>query len=259
VEQLQAELAKHGLSATRQSASQWQHLKGPDRAALRLLHATNQMGVEDYAAWEGREGRTPEVTALLDKAEDMLPVRSAVLRAADSFLSQYLHGKITTKQYEESINSIRKTALGERLLTDGEVVNLLNVQSLAIATPRRHLSVAALTREYEDGVISLGEFEQHITDMGYSPDDVQILVQELLISAKRASERNARAAAGARRGALEKLSVAKMETAYLDGLLTLEEIRAELAVRQYAPSAIDTIISEFLVKAGLQAKQPPTA
>jgi len=258
-EQLQAELAKHGLSFTRQSAVQWQHLKGPDRAALRLLHATNQMGVEDYAAWEGREGRTPEVTALLDKAEDMAPVRSAVLRAADSFLSQYLHGKITTKQYQESINSIRKTALGERLLTDGEVVNLLNVQSLAIATPRRHLSVAALTREYEDGVISLGEFEQHITDMGYSPDDVQILVQELLISAKRASDRNARAAAGARRGALEKLSVAKMETAYLDGLLTLEEIRAELAVRQYAPSAIDTIVSEFLVKAGLQAKQPPTA
>ena len=256
---LDAELAKHGLNKKRQIALLWQHLKGPDRAMLRALHVTGQIDEQTYALWEGREGRTPEVTALLDKGDDMLPVRMGVLRAAESFLSSYLHGKITAKQYEENVNSIRKAPGGHDLLTDGEVVNLLNVASIAVAGSRRHLSVAALTREYEDGVISLGEFEQHVTDMGYSPDDVQILVQELLISAKRASDRNARAAAGARRGALEKLSVAKMETAYLDGLLTLEEIRAELAVRQYAPSAIDTIISEFLVKAGLQPKQPPTA
>jgi hypothetical protein len=256
-EELQSELARLGWSDKRQEGLRWQHLKTPDRATLRTLHATAGISDEDYAMWEGRDGRTPEVTALLDAHDDFSVARTAVLHAASHYASEYLLGHITRTQFSGAVNSIKHTVNARAILTDGEITALDSLPVITGLAPRRHLSVAMLMRQYEDGLLTLGEFEAAVLAMGFGPDDARLLVQELLISAKRAADRNARAIANAHRGKLAKLSLAKLETAFVDGLIDLSEVRAELTARQYASAAIETIVSEFLIKAKLQQSTPP--
>jgi hypothetical protein len=258
-QELLQELARHGWSEHRQQGLEWQHLKGPDRVTLRVLRATGQITPEDYAVWEGRDGRTAEVTALLDKHDDILPVRNAVLRTADGLASEYLRGRITQEQYHGGILTIARTALGFPMLTDGEVSAFQSIEGKGVGAPRVHMRLALLFREYEDGLITLGEFEQHVTQLGYSPDDVTVLVQELLLQAKRATDKAALAAHRAQRGRFAHLSVAQMKTAFADGLMTLDEVKAELATRLYAPDAIATIANEFLIAAKLRPVTPPQA
>jgi hypothetical protein len=95
--------------------------------------------------------------------------------------------------------------------------------------------------------------------MGYSQDDVTILEQELLISAKRASDRIAKATAAAHRGLLAKLSIAQIKTAFVDGLIDIGTVRTELTSRNFAPDAVDTLVNEFLISAKLRQPTPPTA
>lgn len=256
---LQTELALQGWSEARKMGLQWQHLKGPARPELRDLHVTGTMQDADYSVWEARDGRTPEVTALLDQFEDIRPARAAVLKAAEHFASQLLLGHMPSVQYQAAINSIAKTALGQPFLTAGEVTALLSLQGIAVAGTRRHLSVIQLFRMYEDGLITLNEFSQSATDLGYSPDDVRLLEQELLIAAQRAADRAAKAARAAERGRLAKLTVAQMEAGYLEGILDLPTIEAELAARQYTPDAIAALVAEFRTKAKLRPVAPPTA
>jgi hypothetical protein len=258
-EELLNELRQHGWSEGRQTGLQWQHLKGPDRTTLRTLHAVGAIADPDYALWEGRDGRTAEVTALLDQHDDWLPARNASLLAAHGFATEYLRGKITTAQFHAALDSVAVNATGQRFLTTGEVANLQLLTSGAVAGTRTHVRLNLLFREYEDGLLTLGEFEQRVTELGYSPDDVQLLTQELLIAAKRASDRAAAATTRARRGRLAHLTVAQMKTAFEQGLLTLDEVKAELADRQYAPDAIVTIADEFLIAAKLRTTTPPKA
>lgn len=256
-EQLLDSLRRHGYTDARAGALQWQHVKGLDRAALRTLHATGLMPDNDYQIWMRRAGHTDEVTTLMDQADDIAPGRAAALHAASFFASQLLHGKITSTQFAAAITSVEKNALGQRFLTPGEADSLRALEGIGVGGTRRHLSVGQLMREYEDGVITLGEFERHVTDLGYSPDDVTILVQELLISARRAADRVAKANAAAQRGRFAHLSIAQLETAFADGLIDQSAVRAELAARSYPPSAQDAVIAEMLIKAKLQSGTPP--
>jgi hypothetical protein len=258
-DELTNELALAGYSAHRIASLQWQHLRGPGRVELRTINATTTPPWQDYAVWEARDGRTPDVTALLDQYDDVRVARDAVLRTAEHFASELLLGKIPSVQYQAAINSIAKTVTGQPMLTPGELTALLSLQGIAVAGTRKHLSVPQLFREYEDGLITLTEFSDHVAELGYSPDDVRLLEQELLISAQRAADRAAKAAAAAQRGKLAKLTIAQLETGYIEGILDLATIEAELAVRQYAPDAIAAIVAEFRTKAKLRPVTPPTA
>lgn len=256
---LAAELALHGLSDKRQQGIYWQHAKGLDLQSIRTLRATGYFIDSDAEAWTARLGHDANVTALLFQAEDARPAREECLVAARHFAQQYLLGRITRTQFEGALNSVRHKIDGSPLLTDGEVTNFLQLPEISSAGARRHLSVNQLQRQYEDGLLTLGEFETAVTNMGYSADEVTLIVQELLIAAKRAADRNAKAAAAATRGLFAKLSVAQMKTAFTEGIMTLEQVRAELLARAYAPDAIDAIANEFLVAAKLRAATPPTA
>jgi len=257
--ELDRELTQHGWLDRRKDGLKWQHLKGPDRTTLRALHAVGAIDDADYALWEGRDGRVAEVTALLDQHDDVLPARNAVLLTAHTYATSYLHGRLTTANFHTAIDALASTSTGQKFLTDGEVANLKALTAGAVAGTRTHMRVTQLMREYEDGILTLGEFEQRVTDLGYSPDDVQLLVQELLIAAKRAADRAAQATTRARRGRLAHLSIAQLKTAFVDGLLNIAEIRAELALRQYSPDAIDTVVNEFLIAAKLRPPTPPQA
>lgn len=256
---LARELSLHGLSQARGAALQWQHAKPLDPKSARVLNATGQMDDNNFQIWMRRTGHTDEVSALMQQADDMTPARDACLAAARHFAGQYLVGRITRIQYAGALDSIKNNMNGAPLLTAGEVQNLNLIPEIGSAAIRRHLSVAQLQREYIDGLMTLGEFSQAVSDLGYGADDVQLLEQELLISAKRASDRAAKATATALRGKYAKLTVAQMKTSYENGIMDLAEVRQELTVRNYAPSAIDAIAEEFRIAAKLQTGTPPTA
>lgn len=250
-------LTRHGHSSKNQFALARQHQKNPSVADLRDLWATGNITDVDRNAWLHNEGYSDAAIRTLDAAADWSPARFASLRAAEAYASQYLHGKITQTQFHLALDTLAASSTGQKFLTDGEVANLKALTAGAVAGTRTHLRVTQLMREYEDGLITLGEFEQHVTDLGYSPDDVQILTQELLIAAKRASDRAAKAASAAQRGRFAHLTVAQMKTAFTEGLLTLDEVKAELTARQYAPDAIATVANEFLIAAKLRPTTTP--
>jgi hypothetical protein len=256
---LAAELALHGLNDKRQTALYWQHAKGLDLADILTLRAVGIFQDSDVATWRARLGHDGTVNALMSQAEDARPAREAALLTARHYATQYLLGKVTRVQFEGGLNSVRHKLDGTTLLTDGEVNALLALPEITSAAARHHLSIAMLFRNYEDGLITLSEFSDAATQMGYSADDVQILEQELLISAKRAADRAAKAEAAAARGLFAKLTVAQMKTAFESGIMTLDQVRQELTVRKYAPDAIDTIANEFLIAAKLRSVTPPTA
>jgi hypothetical protein len=256
---LAQELALHGLDAKRQAAIFWQHAKSLDFQQIRTLFAVGVFQQSDVDIFMGRIGHGPSVSALMMQAEDFRPLREAGLAAARHFADQYLLGRITRTQYEGAINSVRHKIDATTLLTDAEVTAYLLAPEISSAAPRRHLSIAMLFRNYEDGLITLQEFSNAALDMGYSQDDVTILEQELLISAKRASDRIAKATAAAHRGLLAKLSIAQIKTAFVDGLIDIGTVRTELTSRNFAPDAVDTLVNEFLISAKLRQPTPPTA
>jgi hypothetical protein len=254
-----AELALHGWSQKRGAALQWQHLHGPDAATIRTLGATGRMSDADVSLWHRRAGQTDEVTGLMRQAADVAPARDACLGAARHFAQAYLTGHITRVQFEGALNSVRHDLHGSPLLSDGEVETLLTLPEISAGAPRRHLSVAQLMRTYDDGLITLQEFSDAVTAIGYSPDDVRILEQELLVSAKRAADRNQKAAHAILAGRFAKLTVAQMETAFAQGLMLEPDVRTELYTRGYPQASIDTLVAEFRAKAQKQPSQPPQA
>jgi len=256
---LARELSLQGYSDARQAGIFWQHVKGLDYAQLRDLWAVGAIADSDLTTWMQRIGHPSTVQALMMQASDVAPARAACLATARHFAEMYLLGKITRVQFQGAVNSVQHKLDGTNLLTDGEVAALLSLPVIAGAAPLHHLSIPMLFRNYEDGLITLTEFTDKVTALGYSADEVTVLEQELLISAKRAADRAAKAQVAAQKGLLAKLTVAQMKTAFEDGILTLAQVEAELTARGFATDAIATIAQEFLIAAKLKAPGTPTA
>lgn len=258
-DQLARELSLHGVSVARGAALQWQHVKPLDFKSARTLNAMGLMDDNNFNIWMRRQGHTDEVSSLMRQAEDAAPARDAALSAAKHFATTYLVGRLTRTQFEGAINAIKHTVTGDPLLTAAEVAAYQSLPVVAEGVARKHLTVAQLQRDYFDGLLTLGEFSQAVTDLGYSPDDVTLLEQELLISAKRVSDRNAKTSAAASRGVFAKLSLGQMKTAYENSIMGLADVEQELKARNYAPAAINAIAEEFRIAAKLQTGTPPTA
>jgi len=192
------ESAMHGYNAARTAALQWIHLEKPGRDELRTLHATGLMADSDYALWMGRAGYHPEVRALLDQYEDIKPARAAVLKVVGTAAEKYLAGNTTAEQFQAFVTAMQTRVGGAPMLTAGEVNAFLNLPALTAAQKRhKNLGVAQMILMYEDGIITLQEFEQELTIQGYDPDQVNELVLLLLVKAKAAAEKAAAAAAKA--------------------------------------------------------------
>jgi len=257
-EEYKHNLALHGFDDSLMTVLQWEYLAKPSRAELQEARMAGIIDDGLYATWMHRLGYTDNVISILNSVDAVAPMRAVVLQHAKVAFNSFLSGRITDAQYAGIIDSIKHSATGRVFLSDAEVDSFKDVPVFGTSASRRHLTVGQLTRHYEDGLITLGEFEAAVTAMGYSADEVVQLTQELLVSAKRAADRAAKAAALAARGPLAKLTVAQLETGYLSGLFDVGEIETELTARKYAPDAINALIAEFRIKAGLQTKTPPT-
>jgi hypothetical protein len=256
---LAEELARHGLSADRQRYTEWESMKGPDRPILRTLHIAERMDDDNYRIWNRRINHTDEVTGLLDQAEDIDIARRAALDAVRLFAHQYLTGRIPRETLTVLVNGVQRDATGRGLLSQGEVDSLNALPVIASVQGLRHLSVSQNMRLYLDGVITLGEFETALTNLGFDADTVQEEAQEVLLMQRRLSDRAARSAATAARGPLWHLSIAQLEAGLAQGLVSDAEIRAELHARHYTPEAVNAAVAEMYAKAKIPPPPAPQA
>lgn len=197
-DQLHEELARHGYSADRYAAMEWKGRSLPSREELRGMHATGLMVDNDYLIWMRRTGYTDGTTALLDQWEDIKPARDAVLKYIGTQAGKYLAGNIQIAQLQAEVSAMSTRIGGLPMLTAGEIAAITNLPSFTGAGAKhKNISVAAQTLMYEDGIITLQEFETNLVSMGYDPDQVNELVLLLLVKAKAAAEKAAAAAAKA--------------------------------------------------------------
>lgn len=194
------EIARHGYDATRIAALQWTSLEKPTREELRLLHLTGNLADSDYALWMGRLGYTPEVTALLDMHDDILPARHAIMADVTKAAAKYLTGAYSTAQFQSILAGLSVNQNGSPSMTPGEVaalVAMLPLSATATALKPKRLGVGQLIVMYIDGIITLQEFEAQLTAWGYDSDQVTELSEMLLVRARAAAEKAAKAAAAA--------------------------------------------------------------
>jgi len=255
---LQAELAAQGYSDVRQGALEWVYKATPTREDLFKLLASGDIDGATFLTWMRRLGYDDDTSALIQQSEERTPVRRVVLQAAEHVASQYLLGKLTQQQMHDLINGLAKSAAGRPLLTAGEVADLTDLPPITAVHHAKQLSVAQLMRMYIFGLITLGEFSDHVTALGYAPGDVTELVEEVLILQKAQAEKAAKEAAKATAPKVAHLSVQKLETAYLDGIITLDVYRAALLAKGFSATDADTQIHETRVKAGIETAHPPT-
>jgi hypothetical protein len=117
------------------------------------------------------------------------------LALAEHYLLEYGRGTITGQAFKDFVDGLKSSGY---LLATGEVSALEGIASAISITKKvrpRHLAIAQLTTAYIDGAIDLLTFQGHLTDVGYSPEDVQIETVVLLIKAKAAADAAAAKAA----------------------------------------------------------------
>ena len=194
------ETALAGLSDARAKAVLAQHTRKPDINHLLILRAAGVFSDAVFDGWMGRIGYDAAGSQWTRAAADLEPARRVALALAEHYLLEFGKGQITQSALKDFIDGLRTAGF---LLTPGEVQALestagivANVKGLRV----RHLSTGQLQRAYIDGTISLDQYEQHLTELGYSASDVQTLGIEVLIAAKKAAAAAAKQAAAGKKG-----------------------------------------------------------
>jgi hypothetical protein len=190
--QLDYELGRHGYTSDQQAVLKNRHLEKITVEQARILRIHGELDDGAYHAITDRRGWRREDLALWEKYEDVHPARRLALAVVEEAALQYLRGHIPQTQLEAAISAAASDRFGNRLLSEGEERALANFSVTAQKIVRRHLAVAQLMLGYIDGVLTLGEVETHLSELGFSDDDVRALVQEMLIKQKAAADKAAR-------------------------------------------------------------------
>jgi hypothetical protein len=194
------ETALDGLSDARAFALLDQHTRKPDPKELLTLRAAMALTDTDLATLLGKLGFDKFGQSLLLQASDLEPARRVALALAEHYLLEFGKGSLTTQALKDFVDGLKGLGF---LLTPGEVTAIESVSTVLVANVKlhpKHLSTGQLKQAYIDGTITLDEYEQHLTDMGYNPADVQTLGIEVLIAAQKAAAAAAKHAAAGKKG-----------------------------------------------------------
>ncbi len=197
-QELAQEMLYHGYNNQRAFALAKQKQKNPAVGDLRTLWATGSIADLDRRSWLHNESYTDTAIATMDLADDIRPARAAVLVEVSLMAHKYMSGSLPADQFQAFVNNVAKNASGQQYLTPGEVLGLLSLPSMAgTGAKLLHLPFFTLTTMYEEGVITLQDFESEMQARGYSSDQVSELTLMLLIKAKKFAEQSALLAAKA--------------------------------------------------------------
>jgi hypothetical protein len=172
-----------------------QHTLNPPVGELLTLRAAGRIADQDFDLWLRRHGFSSITGQLLAQASDLMPARRVSLALAEHYLLEFGRGTITAADFTGFIDQLKRAGY---MLTTGEVSAIESVAAAIVITKKvrpRHLSIGQLTTAYIDGAIDLLTFQGHLADVGFSPEDVQIETEVLLIKAKAAADAAAAKAA----------------------------------------------------------------
>lgn len=195
-----AEAARNGYTQKRALQLLDQHTRKPDLVRLLILRAHGDLDDDAFDALLGRDGFDPQSAGYTRLAADLEPARRVALALAEHYLLEFGKGNLTSQALKDFIDGLRSRGF---MLTLGEVSALEAVATVIAANANlrpRHLSPAQLKNAYIDGTITLDEYEAHLTALGYSDSDVQILGIEVLIAAKKAAAAAAKHLAAGKKG-----------------------------------------------------------
>lgn len=186
------ELRKHGYSDARIEA-----LKSLDARPLSIheyrtaLAASGRQRPADYMTGDvvaARLGKDRYDKTTVEGWLDVLdldPARRLSLTYVERYVLQFLEGHLTV----DAINAFLAQAESASgvLLTAGEFASLKALVTSVSVNPVlriRHLNLSQLQLAYIDGTISLDELSAHMTQLGYTADDITIFTLETLFKAQ---------------------------------------------------------------------------
>lgn len=192
------ELARDGYASNRVVALRRQHTLNPEVVRLLTMRAAGKMVDQDFDLWMRRHGYSSETAALVAQASDLEPARRTSLALVEHYMLEYGRGNITAEAFRGFVDALKGAAF---LLSPGEVAGIESVAASINLTTKlrpRHLTIGQLTTGYIDGVVTLQEFRDHLTALGYGADDLEIETEVLLLKAKAAADAAAARAAKAK-------------------------------------------------------------
>lgn len=195
-----AEAARGGYTDKRAFQLLDQHSRKADVNNLLILRAAGVLGDSDFDNFLGRDGFDVTHAAYTRQAADLEPARRVALALAEHTLLEFGKGSITTQALKDFIDGIKAAGF---LLAPGEVTALeavANKITVNVKLRPKHLTEGKLHKAYIDGTITLQEYEDYLTQLGYSANDVQILGIEVLLDAKKAQAAAAKKTAAALKG-----------------------------------------------------------
>jgi hypothetical protein len=191
-DQLDYEFGRHGYSTEQQKALITRHTEKLTIDQARLLYIHGDLERDGYDEIARRRGWRPADFAMWEAYEDLHPARRLAVAVVEEAALQYLRGHIPQTQLKAAIEASSTDVFGRRLLSEGEEKSLKNFSVTAQKLVRRHLSVAELMIGYIDGVLTLGEVETSLSNLGFDDNDVKALTLEMLVKQKQAVDKAAR-------------------------------------------------------------------
>lgn len=186
VPQMQLEMQRAGYDDNKIALLTQMHSKTPSLKQLDDLVATGYMQESDRQVWMARSGHTPDVVTIIEAAEDAAILRRESLAAATHFLHEYVAGTIDSGTFQAAISGSGSLGQGRLALTAGEIAGLTSIAGALSGIPRKTLSAGEYKQAYIDGTVTLGEYGDFLTRIGYAQADVTILTIQATIALKKA-------------------------------------------------------------------------
>jgi len=152
-------------------------------------------------------------------------------------LSAYKAGVLTEEQL--------RTELGARAYSPTDIDILVATETAKLPKPkaaaRKLLSLGDLRAMFDLGIITTEEFEAALMDRDYTPEDAARII---ILQQARQAARMPKPTQEERR----QLPLSDLKAMFTLGIITEEELRAELAARQYSLEDIDREIALLVAK-----------
>jgi hypothetical protein len=143
---------------------------------LLLLEETGAIGQSDLVKGLQQLGFNTSDVPLLIQARQLETVQGADRKYAAILAVQLLEGHIDQGTYTAAVNALRIPKLEADAITRNAVAEK--------DIRHKQLSLGFLKRAYFNAAITLDEYIAHAQALGYTPDDVDLLEQELLVEQK---------------------------------------------------------------------------
>ena len=161
------------------------------------------------------------ITQLLQEADEELQFQLIDLRA-DALVDQYNRGELTMDQLR-----VELTQIG----VPNDMLNRVIMREQIQAIKRTKLPTkATLDRWILSGIITEEDYVSRMERLGYRPGDIELYLRELAIKALTQDTR--------------QLSLTQYIRFYLEGRMSEEELREQLARKRYSQDDIDDLVAQ---------------